>query len=171
MRSMTVSVRAALTAAGSYLCCCVQQDARGLFTCSATDSPAPYSLPQDHPEPLRDRHRQRERRFHKNIYRQNFQHHYFSLDPSEIILICWFTAQETFLLLSMLKTVVLLHIFMETVILVFKDSFINRMLKSTAFICFCNIINVCTDTFDQFNASLQNKSIICFQKYFLCVLH
>ncbi len=29
---------------------------------------------------------------------------------------------------------------------------------------FCNIINVFTVTFDQFNASLRNKSIIFFQK-------
>ncbi len=33
-----------------------------------------------------------------------------SHDPSEIILICWFGAQETFLLLSMLKKVVLLNV-------------------------------------------------------------
>jgi len=42
----------------------------------------------------------------------NFQHHYSSLqlshDPSEII-ICLFASQETFLLLSMLKTVLLLN--------------------------------------------------------------
>ncbi len=33
-----------------------------------------------------------------------FQHHYFSVTwSSEIILICWFAAQETFLILSILK--------------------------------------------------------------------
>ncbi len=37
-----------------------------------------------------------------------------SQDPSEIILICWFAAQMFFLLLPMLKTVVLLNIFMDT---------------------------------------------------------
>ncbi len=42
-----------------------------------------------------------------------------SHDPSEIILICWFAAQETFLLLSMLKTVVLLNISVETYFIFF----------------------------------------------------
>ncbi len=48
-----------------------------------------------------------------------FQHHYSSLqsvshDPSEIILISWFTAQKHIWLLSMLKKVVLFNIFVET---------------------------------------------------------
>ncbi len=36
-----------------------------------------------------------------------------SHDPSEIILICWFTAQETFLIIVIIsvKTVVLLYLF------------------------------------------------------------
>ncbi len=35
-------------------------------------------------------------------------------DPSEIILICWFGAQESFLIIIlMLKTLVLLNIFVE----------------------------------------------------------
>ncbi len=34
----------------------------------------------------------------------NFQQASVSHDPSEIILMCWFGAQETFLLLSVLKT-------------------------------------------------------------------
>ncbi len=62
----------------------------------------------------------------------------------------------------MFKTVVLHNIFVETVIyLFFQDSQINRKFKRTAFIrniIFCNIINVCTVTFDQFNAYLLNKS-------------
>jgi len=36
-----------------------------------------------------------------------------SHNPLEIIVICWFGAQETFFLLSMLKTFVLLNIFVE----------------------------------------------------------
>ncbi len=35
-------------------------------------------------------------------------------DPSEIILICWFSLQKHFLILSMLKTVELLNMFVET---------------------------------------------------------
>jgi len=31
--------------------------------------------------------------------KQNFQHYYFSLYPSEIILMCWFDAQETFIII------------------------------------------------------------------------
>jgi len=41
----------------------------------------------------------------------------------------------------------------------------NRMFKRTAFIknrVICNIINVFTVTFDQFNMSLMDKSIFCF---------
>ncbi len=40
-----------------------------------------------------------------------------SHDPSEIILICWFAAQETLLLLLKLQTVVQLNIFVETMII------------------------------------------------------
>ncbi len=81
-------------------------------------------------------------------------------DPSEIILIYWFTAQETFLS-SMLRTTVLLKIFVEIngAISFFLEL---EMFKRTAFIkteLFCNIINVFTVViFDQFNASLHNKS-------------
>ncbi len=52
-----------------------------------------------------------------------------------------------------------------------QDYLMNRKFKITAFICkinFCNIINVFTDTFDEFllNASLLNKSISFFKKPF-----
>ncbi len=40
-----------------------------------------------------------------------------SYDPSEINLICWLAAQETFIIIINVKKVVLLHIFVETVIL------------------------------------------------------
>jgi len=50
----------------------------------------------------------------------NFQPHYFSLteshDPSEIILICWFAAQETCLIIINVESFfLLLNIFVETV--------------------------------------------------------
>ncbi len=43
-----------------------------------------------------------------------------SHDPSEIILIRWFDAQERVLILSMLKKVQLLNIFVETVMYFFR---------------------------------------------------
>ncbi len=58
-----------------------------------------------------------------------------SHDPSEIILICWFAAQETFLIIINV-VVVLITIFVEI----------------------CKIINIFTVTFDQFNASLLHKA-------------
>ncbi len=51
-------------------------------------------------------------------------------EPSEIILIWWFSAQETFVLLSVLKKVVLLNIFVE------------RLLSKK------NVTNALTVTFD-----------------------
>ncbi len=48
-----------------------------------------------------------------------------------------------------------------------KDSLMNIKYKITAFIWNSKIINVFTVTFDQFNASLLNKSIYFFQKTFL----
>jgi len=52
----------------------------------------------------------------------------------------------------MLKTVVLLNIFMKNVIyFVFRNSFMHRTFKRTAFIWNKNVFTV---TFDQFNASL-----------------
>ncbi len=56
-------------------------------------------------------------------------------DPSEIILICWFSAQETLLLLLVLKTVILQHYILY------------------------NIMYVFSITFSQFNAPLLNKNI------------
>jgi len=54
-----------------------------------------------------------------------------SHDPSEIILIGWFAAQEKFLIIS---SVEMLHIFVETVTYFFQDSLRNRKLKRTAFV-------------------------------------
>ncbi len=54
-----------------------------------------------------------------------------SHDPSEIILICWFAAQETFLII------------------------IN--VENSCAASYFSLINVFAVTFDQFNASLLNK--------------
>jgi len=57
-----------------------------------------------------------------------------SHNSSEIILICWFGAQDKILiiLVLVLKTVVLLNIFVETMIN--QDYLINRKSRGTAFI-------------------------------------
>ncbi len=54
-----------------------------------------------------------------------------SHDPSEIILICLFGAQET---LSMLKTVVLLNIFLETVIISFRSFNESNVFKKSIYL-------------------------------------
>ncbi len=66
--------------------------------------------------------------------------------------------RKHFVLFSILKTVLLLNTFVDTII--FKDSFIIRILKKN-FNCntveiFSNVINVFTAIFDQFNVSLVN---------------
>ncbi len=66
-------------------------------------------------------------------------------------------------LLLVLKTVVLLNIFVETVTLFFRVFLMNRSSKEQHLFeieIFCNNINVFTDTFDQFNASLMKKVYI-----------
>ncbi len=75
-----------------------------------------------------------------------------SHDPSEIILICWFAAYETFLLFVENSCSLLFcgH-------LVFQDFVMNRKYKITEFTynrIFWHIINAFTLTSDQFNASL-----------------
>ncbi len=66
----------------------------------------------------------------------------------------------------MLKTVVLMNIAVEKFI--FQDSHMNRKFKSFEIEIFCNIINVFTFTFDQFNASLMDKNVflLCFSFLF-----
>ncbi len=59
-----------------------------------------------------------------------------SHDPSEIILICWFAAQVTWLLVSMLKTVVLLYM------LVFVES--SKVQHLFKIVIFCYVTNVKT---------------------------
>ncbi len=89
---------------------------------------------------------------------------------SEIIIICWFAAQETFLMIINVKNI---NIFVETVThFIFQDSQMNRKFKRTAFIwIFCIIINIVTVTFDQFNASLMNKSIKTLLNSSVCSHH
>ncbi len=73
----------------------------------------------------------------------------------------------------MLKTVVLLNIFVEIVIhFIFQDSQMNRKFKRTALFeidIFCNIINGFIVTFGQFNASLMDKSIVIVFEVFLFI--
>ncbi len=94
-----------------------------------------------------------------------------SHDPSEIILICWFGAQDTFLIIMLLQHLkCLIIMLLQCLIAMFKpvvrlnifvDSVMNRKFKRTAFIwiIFCNNIKVFTVTFEYFNASLLSKSI------------
>ncbi len=81
-------------------------------------------------------------------------------DPSEIILICWFDAQETFLIIINAEKVCCL-IFLWILWYVFQHSLINRKnsiyLKKKYF-----VINIFTVTFDQFDVSLLNKNINLF---------
>ncbi len=100
-----------------------------------------------------------------------YQHHYCSLqchmifrNHSNMLICCSRNISDYY---QCLETVVLHNISVETVIqLIFQDSQMNRKFKRTAFIWnrnLCNIINVFTVTFDQFNASLMNKSNNSFQ--------
>ncbi len=63
-----------------------------------------------------------------------------SHDPSEIILICWFTAQETFQIIINVENSCAASYFL------FQFQKNSIYLKS-----FCNIINVFTVSFEQFN--------------------
>ncbi len=57
---------------------------------------------------------------------------------SEIILICWFAAQETFLIII---NVVLLHVFVETVMhFIFQDYLMTKSFRRTAFIWNRNLL-------------------------------
>ncbi len=88
-----------------------------------------------------------------------------SLISEGSFLICWFAAQETFLINHFL----LLNTFWGNHDTLFHVSLINRKFKITVFIwnlfeMICNIINVFTITFEQLNASLLNKSNNFYQK-------
>ncbi len=82
---------------------------------------------------------------------------------SEIILICWFTAQETFLIIINIENSCAARYFCGNwYILLFR---IHRWIESSKeqhlfeIEIFCSIINVFTVTFDQFNAFFLNKHI------------
>jgi len=76
----------------------------------------------------------------------NYQHHYSSLQCLVILQKSFQYAdlKKHFLLLSVLKKVVLLIVFVESVIHVFHDSLMNRN----------SILNVFTVTFDQFKGKV-----------------
>ncbi len=98
--------------------------------------------------------------------------------PSEIIPICWFGAQKHLtILLSMLKTGVLLNVIVEIIIHFFEVSLINGKFKRTAFIWKLKCKKRLYCHFCSINASLLNKSIkniykICKCQTFewLCIL-
>jgi len=82
------------------------------------------------------------------------------------ILICRFVAQETFLTITMLKTVVLFNSFVETMVFP-QFSLMNR--KNNIYFK-CNL--VVTDYYKcQFNASLLIKTINIFQNKIFCFLN
>ncbi len=67
-----------------------------------------------------------------------------SHDPSEFILICWFASQGTFIIIIiMLKTVVLIYIFVKTMILHFKAFFDEQKIKNSIYFNIC--YNKCLD--------------------------
>ncbi len=67
----------------------------------------------------------------------------------------------------MLKRVVRINIFVETVIIVFQNSLISRKFRQHLFEIelLWNILNGFAFTFDLFNMSFLNKSINFIQKY------
>jgi len=112
----------------------------------------------------------------------NFQHHYSCLQchrsdtvSSEIILICWFSAQETFLIIINVENNCAAWYFLGNAEnassgIDEKENEHEQKEKSKnephlfEIKIVCKIINVCSVTFDQCNASLQNKIINFFQK-------
>ncbi len=79
-------------------------------------------------------------------------------------MLIWCSRQKPLLLSSMLKTVVLLHIFVDFFFMILwwighsKEHYLFKVEV------FCKILNVFTVTFDQFNVSLLNKIIISFKQ-------
>ncbi len=82
-----------------------------------------------------------------------------SHDPSEIILICRFAAQETFLIIINVENSCAAE-YLCVCVCFFQDSLMNRNFKRTALVETENF----TLIFDQFNASLLNKIRISFKK-------
>ncbi len=96
----------------------------------------------------------------------NFLQTLESRDRSELIIICWCGAQETFHIIINVETDVLsfLFNFVGSKLINKKLNYECKVQKNSIFSqveIFCNIINVLTFvTFDQFNAMKTN--IICF---------
>ncbi len=86
---------------------------------------------------------------------------------SEIILIWWFAAQETFLIIINVENSCAAQYFCGNWCILFFR--IHRWIKSSKELhlfeieIFYNILHVFTVTFDQFNAALMHKNIIFFQ--------
>ncbi len=99
-----------------------------------------------------------------------------SHDPSEIILKCWFTAQETFIITNVeniKQLCCLMFLFKLWYIFIFRilwriESSKEQHLVKTEIMC--KIMNVFPVTFDQFKAFLLNTSITFLKKsyWFLC---
>ncbi len=75
--------------------------------------------------------------FHQSLFQSSVSH-----DSSEIILICWFAAQETGLSIVSVENSFahFFNIFVETMINVFQDSLMKRQFKRTALIQNRNIL-------------------------------
>ncbi len=97
-----------------------------------------------------------------------FQHHYCSLQCHMIFRNADLLLNKHFWLLSMLKTVVLHNIFVETVMHYFFR--IHRWIESSKdqhlleTEIFCNFMNAFIIAFEQFNVSLMNKSLKTYHK-------
>ncbi len=91
-----------------------------------------------------------------------------SHDSSEIILICWFAAPETFLIIISVENSCAAEYVSWCIFFKILESSEEQHLYEIEI--FCNIIFtvtlfVFTVTFDQFNASLLNKNIDFFKKH------
>ncbi len=88
-----------------------------------------------------------------------------SHDSSEIILICWFTAQETFITIKQWKLLCCLIFLWKLWYIFCQDSLMNIKFKRTAFIwniIFWNSVKIFTVTFDQCNTCW--IKVLCFLK-------
>ncbi len=90
-----------------------------------------------------------------------------SHDPSEIILICWLAAQETFLIINVENSCSASYIFVETITLFFRILWwIESSKEQNLFEIFGNNVKIFV-TFDQINASLLNNQLIYFLSFIL----
>jgi len=94
-----------------------------------------------------------------------------SHDPSEIIIICRFDAQGISLniIINVEKSFLFCFVFYGNCNTFFPGFYDES--KYLKYKSFCNIINVLTVTFNQFNASVQTKSVNSFQNKCMTVLY